>query len=59
VENTSSLWPVSVESTSIKESVTLLEKEVIVNQLLLLCLSHALESIIFSTKFSSEFRKNS
>ena len=40
VENTSALWPVSVETTRIKEAITLFKEEMIVNQLLLLLRSH-------------------
>ena len=34
VVNTSVLWPVSVETTGFKESITLLEEEVILDELL-------------------------
>jgi hypothetical protein len=43
VENSSSFWPVSVEVASSKESISLLEKEVVVNQLLLNIWVHSLE----------------
>jgi len=36
--DTSSGWPVSIETTSVKESVSLLEEEVISNQLFLIFL---------------------
>jgi len=38
VVDSSTGWPVSVESTRVKESVTFLEKEVISNELLLILL---------------------
>ena len=40
VEDTSASWPVSVETTGLQESVSLLEQEVIGDQLSLLFLSH-------------------
>jgi len=40
VEDASAFWPVSVQAASLEESVTLFEKEVIINQLLLLSRGH-------------------
>lgn len=40
MEDTSVIWPVSVDTTSLKESITLFEKEMICNQLILFCLGH-------------------
>ena len=40
VENTSTGWPVSVETTGLKESITLFEQEVIGDQLSLLFFGH-------------------
>ena len=40
VENTSALWPVSVQTAGIKETITLFEQEMVINQLLLLLWSH-------------------
>lgn len=37
MENASIVWPVSVDTACLEEAVTLFEKEVILNQLLLLC----------------------
>jgi hypothetical protein len=34
MENSSSRWPVSVQIASFKESISLLEKEMVVNELL-------------------------
>ena len=45
VEYTSSLGPVSVQATSIKESISFFEKEVVSNQLILLFRSHSSERI--------------
>jgi len=43
VEDSSARWPVTVESASLKEAVSLHEQEVIVDELLLSSLIHALE----------------
>ena len=40
VENASALWPVSVKTTGIKESISLFEQKVVVDKLLLLLRSH-------------------
>ena len=45
VEDTSSLGPVSVQATGIKESISFFEKEVVSNQLILLFRSHGSERI--------------
>jgi len=58
MEDTSSLWPVSVKTTSVKESVALFEKEMIIDQLLLVFFGHALERVVFTTQLSSELREN-
>jgi len=39
MEDASALWPFSVEITSLQESVSLFKEEVIVNELLSLCLA--------------------
>jgi len=52
MENTSIVWPVSIDATSLKESITFFEKEVISNQLILLCCSHCSEAIILSCQLS-------
>jgi len=43
VEDTSSAWPVSVKVACLKESISLLEEEVIVDELILGGLVHSLE----------------
>jgi hypothetical protein len=52
MEDTSSFRPVPVESTSLKESVTLFKEEVISNQLLLLSFSHRAKRIESASKFA-------
>jgi len=42
VEDTSSRWPISVETACIKEPISLLEQEVIINQLFLVFRRHSL-----------------
>jgi hypothetical protein len=54
MENTSSRWPVSVEVACVKESVSLLEEEMIIDQLVLVCLAHALKWVEFTLKVSFE-----
>jgi len=54
VEDTSSFWPFSLETSGFKIFVTTLEKEVIGNQLLFLSLGHSLKRVVFTLKFSSE-----
>ena len=54
MENSSSLWPVTVETTGIEETITLFEQEVIVNQLLLLLWSHGSKRVESSSKFTFE-----
>jgi len=55
VEDTSALWPVSVKVASSQESVTLLEQEVVVDELLLDLLIHTLEWVESSFQVSLEF----
>ena len=54
VEDTSSCWPVSVEATSLEESVAFFEKEVVLDELLLLSWRHSAERIVLSCKFALE-----
>ena len=54
VEDTSAFRPVTVKTTSLEETVTLLEQEVVVNQLLLLLRSHRAKRIISSLKVTLE-----
>ena len=46
VEDTSAVGPVSIQTYSLKESVSLLEEEVIVNELLSLLLSQLVERVV-------------
>ena len=54
VEDTSSLRPVSVEATSIQESVAFFEEEVVSDQLVLLSLGHRAERIESTGELSLE-----
>jgi len=58
VEDTSSRWPVSVETARLKESVSFFEEEVIGNQLLSLSFRQLVQGIVISSKFSSKCLKN-
>ena len=46
VEDTSTVGPVSIQTYSLEESVSLLEEEVIVNELLSLLLSQLVQRIV-------------
>ena len=52
VEDASSLWPISVQATCIKEPISFFEKEVIVNQLLSLSICHRSKRIESSSELS-------
>jgi hypothetical protein len=54
VEDTSARWPVSVETASLEETVTLLEKEMISDELFLVLLGHAFEWVEFSGEVTFE-----
>lgn len=54
MEDASSGGPVSVESSRLKESVTLFEKEVVVDELLLVSLRHAGKWIVRTLKITSQ-----
>ena len=54
VEDASSCWPVSVEATSLEESVAFFEEEVVLDELLLFLWSHGAERIVLSCKFTLE-----
>jgi hypothetical protein len=45
VENTTAIWPISVQTTSFKESISLLEKEVVIDKLGLNFFAHTLKRI--------------
>ena len=49
MEDASAIRPVSVETTGFKESITLLEQEVIFNELLLVLGLHSLEWVVLSS----------
>jgi len=48
MEDTSAIWPVSVETASIEESITFLEEIVISNKLVLICLAHTLQWVVLA-----------
>ena len=54
MEDTSTRWPVSVEVACLQESVTLFEKEMIINQFLLIFCAHALEWVESTFKITFE-----
>ena len=54
VEDSSALWPVSIQATSIKESISFLKEEMISNQLIPLIFSKWVEGVILSSKFTSK-----
>ena len=58
MEDTSSLWPVSLKTAGFKILITTLEKEVIGDELLLLSVGHLGEGVIFTLKFTIELRKS-
>lgn len=58
MEDASSGGPLSVESSRLKESVTLLEEEVVVDELLLVSLRHAGKWIVRTLKITSHSRKD-
>lgn len=53
MEDASSCGPLTVESSRLKESVALFEKEVVVDELLLVSLRHAGKWIVSTLKISS------
>ena len=54
MEDASSRWPISVESTSLEESISFLEQEMILYQLFLIFRSHCGERIVLSCEFTLE-----
>ena len=54
VEDASSLWPVSIQATSIKESVSFLEKEMVRDQLVPLSICHRSKGVESSSELSVE-----
>jgi len=57
VEDTSSLWPVSLKTAGLKIFVSSLEKEVISDELLLLGFGHFWEGVVLSSELSFELGK--
>ena len=55
VEDTSIMWPVSVEATSVKESISLLEEEVVINELFSIFLRQGVERVIGTLQLTVEF----
>jgi len=54
MEDTSTRWPVSVKVASRKESVSLLEEEMVVDELLLISGGHTFEWVEFTSKITFE-----
>ena len=54
VEDASALRPVSVETNCFKEAISLLEKEVVCDELSLLLLGHGTKRVECASKFSLE-----
>jgi len=55
MEDTSILWPFSVEATSIEESIPFFEEEVIINELLSILCRKRVERVVGSLKFAIKF----
>jgi len=55
MEDTSTFWPVSLESAGFEIFISTLEEEVIGNELFSLIIGHLWEGVVFTFKFSSEF----
>ena len=56
--NTSILWPVPVETASIKESISFLEEEMVVNELLSILLGERIERVILTLQLTVELGKS-
>ena len=54
VVDSSATGPVSVQTSELKESVSLFEQEMVIDQLLLVFRTHCFERIEFSSKISSQ-----
>lgn len=54
VENTSGIRPVSAQSRSFKESISLLEEEMVIHELFLLFIGHCFERVICSFELPIE-----
>ena len=55
MEDTSSSWPFPIETGGLKESVTLLEKEMVINKLLSISFRHGSKSVVSTLEISFEF----
>ena len=55
MENTSSSRPLSIETGSLKESVALFEKEMVINKLLLISFGHGCKRVVSTLKFPFKF----
>ena len=58
VEDTTGLRPLTLESAALEVLVTTLEKEVVLDELLLLGVGHGGEGVVLALKFTGEFLKN-
>ena len=54
MENTTTFWPVSVEAACLKESISFLKKEMVIDELLLLCSSHRSKRIESASELTFE-----
>ena len=57
MEDTSTSWPISIKSASLKESVSLFEQEMILNKLLLILWLHSSKWVVFTFELSSHARE--
>lgn len=55
MENTTGLWPLTLEAAALKVLVTSLEEEVVGNQLLLVSVGHGGKGVVLTLEFTSEF----
>ena len=54
MEDTSSIWPISVQTNRLKESISFLKEEMIIDELLSLCLSHVVKRVVSTSEVSSK-----
>ena len=59
MEDSTSLWPFSLETTGLKVLVSSLEEEVISDELLSVSIRHAAKRVVSSLEFSIERRESS
>ena len=55
MEDSSSSWPISIESTGFEEPISFLEQEMILNQLLLVLRCHSCKRVVLALEFTLEF----